>query len=145
MAGNAVVRHVTRENSPLPSDEVFSVAVDPLSGRVYFVTAEGLFSVAGDATRARPGTEALQVAPNPFRPADGEGGVVVTGLSAPRSSVRVMTVGGEVVYAAEVSGGSFRWDGRDGRTGRPAPSGVYLVAASGEDGSTLFGKVAVIR
>ena len=142
-AGDAVVRRVASETSPLPSDEVFSVAVDPVSGRVYFVTGEGLFSTAGDATRARPGSDGLVASPSPFRPAEG-GGVVVSGLSAPQSSVRVMTVGGDVVWAGDVAGGSFRWDGRD-RAGRPAPSGVYLVAASGEDGRTLVGKVALIR
>lgn len=143
--GNAVVRQVTSENSPLPSDEVLAVSVDPVSGRVYFVTSEGLFSLAGDATAPQPGAEALRVAPNPLRPEAGGAGAVVSGLSASRSSVRVMTVGGDVVYAAEVTGGSFRWDGTDQRTGRPAPSGVYLVAAAGDDGSTLYGKVAVVR
>ena len=142
-AGNAVVRRVTSQTSPLPSDEVFSVAVDAASGRVYFVTGEGLFSTVGDATRARPGSDALVASPSPFRPAE-DGGVVVSGLSAPESSVRVMTVGGDVVWAGTVAGGSFQWDGRD-RAGRPAPSGVYLVAASGEDGRTLVGKVALLR
>ena len=143
-AGNALVRTVTAETSPLPSDTVFKIAVDPESGRVYFVTSEGLFSVAGDATRQRRGASELATVPQPFRPASDSEGVVVSGLSAPTSQVRVMTVAGDVVYAADVRGGSFRWDGR-GPDGRPVASGVYLVAASGSDGSTLFGKVAVLR
>ena len=142
--GNALVRTITADTSPLPSDEVFSVAVDPVSGRVFFVTSEGLFSVTGDATRQQRGAEQLTAAPQPFRPAADAEGVVVTGLSAPNSQVRVMTVAGDVVYAGDVRGGSFRWNGR-ARDGRPVPSGVYLVAASGSDGSTLYGKVAVIR
>ena len=142
--GNALVRTITAETSPLPSDEVFSVAVDPVSGRVFFVTSEGLFSVTGDATRPLRGAERLTAAPQPFRPAADAEGVVVTGLSAPTSQVRVMTVAGDVVYAGDVRGGSFRWNGR-AQDGRPVPSGVYLVAASGSDGTTLFGKVAVVR
>ena len=142
--GNALVRTITADTSPLPSDEVFSIAVDPVSGRVFFVTSEGLFSVAGDATRQRRGAEELTAAPQPFRPASDPEGVVVAGLSAPSSQVRVMTVAGDVVYAADVRGGSFRWNGR-GQDGRPVPSGVYLVAASGSDGSTVYGKVAVVR
>ncbi len=143
--GNAVVRTVTAENSPLPSDAVFTVAVDPGSGRVFFVTSEGLFSVTGDATRARAGAGgALTTSPSPYRPAAHAEGVVVDGLSSPTSQVRVLTVSGELVYQAEVRGGSFRWNGRDER-GRPVPSGVYVVAAAGSDGSTRFGKVAVIR
>ena len=143
-AGDAVVRTVTAANSPLPSDAVFSVAVDPRSGRVYFVTAEGLFSTTGDATRVRTGDGELVVAPSPYRPAVDAEGVVVGGLGAPTSQVRVLTVAGDVVYRADVRGGSFRWNGRD-ESGRPVPSGVYLVAAAGSDGSTRFGKVAVVR
>jgi flagellar hook assembly protein FlgD len=70
--------------------------------------------------------------------------VVVSGLATAVSQVRVLTAAGDVVYAAEVRGGSFRWDGRD-RDGQPVPSGVYLVAASGSDGAMRTGKVAVIR
>lgn len=143
-AGTGVVRQITSGNSPLPGDDVVAVTVDPSSGRVYLATAEGLFSVAGDATTRQPNSEALRVSPSPFRPTEAEA-VLVSGLSAPRSSVRVLTVSGEVVHEAEVTGGSFRWDVRDDRTGRPAPSGVYIVAAAGDDGSTLFGKVAVLR
>ncbi|WP_420454465.1 hypothetical protein [Rubrivirga sp.] len=68
----------------------------------------------------------------------------MSGLPTGLSQVRVLTVAGDVVFASEVRGGSFRWNGRD-REGRPVPSGVYLVAAAGSDGSTAFGKVALIR
>lgn len=144
-AGDGVVRQFTSANSPLPGDEIGSVAVDPVSGRVFFTTSGGLFSVSGDATRPNVRSEELVVSPSPYRPASGGDGVVVTGLASRTSAVRVMTVSGEVVYAADVAGGSFRWDGRDERTGQPAASGVYLVVAAGADGETLYGKVAVIR
>ena len=63
------------------------------------------------------------------------------------SRVRVLTVDGRVVFESDaVFGGSFRWDGRDARTGERVPSGVYLVAASGTNGeSTIYGKLAVIH
>jgi sugar lactone lactonase YvrE len=143
-AGTGVVRTITSETSPLPSDGVLAVSVDRESGRVYFVTDEGLFSAPGDATRPRVGSETLTTAPSPYRPASDPSGVVVSGLATAVSQVRVMTVAGDVVYAAEVRGGSFRWDGRD-ESGAPVPSGVYLVAAAGSDGSTTYGKVALIR
>ncbi len=142
--GDAVVRTITAENSPLPSDKVLAVSVDPGTGRVYFVTEEGLFSAPGDATRPRGGSDELVTSPSPYRPAMGNEGVVVSGLGSAQSQVRVMTAAGDVVYAADVQGGSFRWNGRD-QSGLPVPSGVYLVAAAGADGVTRFGKVAVIR
>ena len=142
--GTGIVRTITSDTSPLPSDGVLAVSVDPASGRVYFVTDEGLFSAPGDATRARAGAETLTTVPSPYRPSSDVSGVVVSGLATAVSQVRVMTVAGDVVYAAEVRGGSFRWDGRD-ESGVAVPSGVYLVAAAGSDGSTTYGKVALIR
>ena len=144
-AGDNVVREVRSSNTPLPSDDVLEIAVDPTSGRVFLTTTEGLFSFAGDATRPDFRSESLVMTPNPFRPGATAGGVLVTGLAADRSEVRVMTVAGDVVWAGEVLGGAFRWDGRDQRTREPVPSGVYLVAAAGEDGGTVYGKMAVIR
>ena len=143
-AGNDLVREVTTETSPLPSDDVLSVAVDPQSGRVFMTTSEGLFSVDGDATRPNRASEGLTMSVNPFRPAQ-SGGVLVSGLAGTSSDVRVMTAAGDVVWAGEVLGGAFQWDGHDQRTGRPVPSGVYVVAAAAEDGATVYGKVAVVN
>jgi len=143
-AGDGLVRTVTADTSPLPSDLISRIAVDPTTGRVFFVTDGGLFSAPGDATRPTAGADGLTASPSPFRPAQDASGVVVRGLSASVSDVRVVTVAGDVVFAAEIRGGSFRWDGRD-RSGRPVPSGVYLVSAAGSDGSRRVGKVAVIR
>ena len=144
-AGNGLAREITSDTSPLPSDDVLSIAVDPTTGRVFMTTTEGLFSLAGDATRPNLASEGLSMSVNPFRPAQTAGGVLVTGLAGATSEVRVMTVAGDVVWAGEVLGGAFRWDGRDQQTGRMVPSGVYLVAAAAEDGKTVYGKVAVIN
>ena len=143
--GDAVVETYTADNSPLPSDDIQSVTVDAETGAVYVTTVEGLYAIRGDATAPRPSSEALRVSPSPFRPARGDRGLLVSGLAAARSDVRVLTVSGEVVHAASVAGGSFRWNGLDDRTGRPVPSGVYIVAAASEGGETLYGKIAVIR
>ena len=144
-AGDAVVETYTSANSPLPSDNIQSVTVDAVTGTVYATTVEGLYAIPGDATAPRASSEELRVAPNPFRPARGDRGLLVSGLAASRSDVRILTVSGEVVHAASVAGGSFRWNGVDDRTGRPVPSGVYIVAAASESGETLYGKIAVVR
>lgn len=136
---------LTAENSPLPSNDVSSIEVDERSGRVYLVTGGGLYSFAGDAKGPVETAEDLQVAPNPYRPGEHSDGVLVSGLVA-RTNVRILTLSGEAVHSREVSGGSFRWDGRDDRTGEFVTSGVYIVAAAGENGEgTAYGKIAVIR
>ena len=144
-AGDAVIATYTSLNSPLPSDNVFTVTVDPADGTVYLTTESGLYAFAGDATAPSVSSEALRVSPNPFRPDRGDRGLLISGLAAAQSDVRILTVSGEVVHAATASGGSLRWDGVDDRTGRPVPSGVYLVAAAADGADTLYGKIAVVR
>ena len=144
--GDEVSLRLEAADTPLPTDDLVSLAIDRRSGEVYFATASGLYSYAGDATAANLASESLRIAPNPFRPAQ-HADLRIAGLNAPTSRVRVLTVDGRVVYeSASAFGGSFRWDGRDARTGERVPSGVYLVAASGADGeSTIYGKLAVIH
>ena len=144
--GDEVSLRLEAASTPLPTDDLVSVAVDSRSGEVYFATASGMYSYAGDATSATLASESLQLAPNPFRPSQ-HADIRISGLNAPASRVRVLTVDGRVVYeSAATFGGSFRWDGRDARTGERVPSGVYLVAASGANGEqTIYGRLAVIH
>ncbi len=144
-SGFTVARQLSAATSPLPSDNVFRIAVRASDGRVFLTTAEGLFSVAGDATAPRPTSEALTASPSPFRPAESPLGVLVSGLASARSTVRVLTLAGELVHEASAAGGSFRWDGRDDRSGDLVSSGVYLVTAVDDEGQAVVGKVAVIR
>lgn len=144
-SGYVVARELNVATSPLPSDEVFRISVRPGDGRVFLTTAEGLFSVEGDATQATPTSEVLLMSPSPFRPSQSPGGILVSGLASARSTVRVLTLSGELVHESSVAGGSFRWDGRDARSGAVVASGVYFITAVGEDGKAIVGKVAVIR
>ena len=144
--GDEILANFTSENSPLPTDLVTAVEVDEESGAVHFATSGGLYSYEGDAIAAVPTAEELFVYPNPVR---GEGGalpeIAIEGL-VDDADVRVLTVDGQVVASFRTRGGSVRWDGRDQRTGSFVPSGVYIVAAAGQDGEgTAYGKVAVIR
>ena len=143
--GYVVLRTLDAATSPLPTDVVNRIAVRPGDGRVFLATEGGLFSVGGDATAAVASSTALRASPSPFRPDETSGGVVVSGLASARSTVRVLTLTGERVYQADVGGGSFRWDGRDDRTGEVVSSGVYIVTAVDEDGTSVVGKIAVIR
>ena len=143
--GYVLARTLDAATSPLPTDVVNRIAVRPGDGRVFLATERGLFSVGGDATAAVAASTELRASPSPFRPADTPGGVVVSGLASARSTVRVLTLAGERVYQADVAGGSFRWDGRDDRTGEVVSSGVYLVTAVDEVGASVVGKIAVIR
>lgn len=143
-SGYELVRHFTSANSPLLSDIVVSVAVDAVSGQVYFATDRGLVAWAGDAVAPSESVRELDVYPNPFEPGKNADRVVISGL-VEETDVRVMTPAGVVVASMRARGGMVTWDGRD-LSGSPAPSGMYLVAAVGTDGEgTAYGRIALLR
>ena len=118
-----------RGNSPLLDDVVKSIAIDPVSGTVYFGTELGIISYRGDATSAASRIQfdaELEVFPNPVEPGY-QGPVAVRGL-AQNARVRITDVSGKLVYEGSAAGGQFVWDGAD-YNGRRVTSGVYLVFA----------------
>jgi ligand-binding sensor domain-containing protein len=142
--GNEVLAHFTPENSPLPAATIVDVAIDGISGTVYFATSAGVVAYRGDSVAPATRAGDLRVYPSPFRPSD-HPNVRVEGLVA-ATRIRILTTDGQVVAAFDARGGSATWDGRDQRTGQLVPSGVYVVAASGVDGQgTGYGKIVVIR
>lgn len=143
--GYEIIEHFTTENSPLFSNEVISVAVDPQSGEVYFATDRGLISFRGDAIAPVAEAQDLLVYPNPVRVQDGATPTIFIEGLVDATDVRILTATGDVVAQIDARGGRVRWDGRDGQQNL-VPSGVYLVVAVGENGGgTAYGKVAVIR
>ena len=66
--GQQTLLRFTSENSPLPSDNVQDIAIDPFTGEVYFATINGLVSYKGTSTAPRDTLEDVFVFPNPVRP-----------------------------------------------------------------------------
>ena len=143
--GYEIVQTFTLDNSPLISNVIMYIAVDGRSGRVYFVTDQGLVSYQGEAITASDEVKTLFVYPNPARFLDGaEPTIMIEGL-VDETELRILTSYGEVVNRISTRGGRVRWDGRD-LSGHVVPSGMYLVVAVGQNGEgTAYGKVAVIR
>lgn len=143
--GFEIARIVASENSPLFSDNIVSVVVEPRSGRVFFATDRGLISFEGDAISPVEKAGDLFVYPNPVDLAGGaEPAIFIEGL-VEATELRILAPHGALVARLSARGGRTRWDGRD-VNGRLVPSGVYLVVAVGENGEgTAYGKVAVIR
>ena len=143
--GYDIVERFTTDNSPLFSDTVVALTIDPVSGRVYLATDQGLMSYAGDAVASVEQVGEIKVYPNPvFMESDAPVSIFMEGL-VEATTLRVVTLDGNVVARLETRGGRARWDGRDAE-GRLVPSGMYLVIAVGDGGEgTAYGKLAVIR
>lgn len=127
------IYHFTQANSPLPSDNIERIYIDPDLGDVYFCTDMGLVSFRGTATDGYAELEdPLFIYPNPV-PSGYNGMIAVRGL-VDNSDVRITDISGQLVYRTKALGGQAVWNGKD-YTGRKVQSGVYLVFVVNKDGS----------
>jgi sugar lactone lactonase YvrE len=127
--GDKVISHFTEDNSPLPSSDVKSIAVDGKTGEVYFATAKGISSFRGTATEAAETKNEVLVFPNPVPPSY-NGTIGIRGLPD-NCVVKITETSGRLVYQTRSFGGQAIWNGKDYR-GNQASSGVYMVIAEDE-------------
>jgi ligand-binding sensor domain-containing protein len=141
--GTKQVYHFTAEDSPLLSDRVTSIAINPVTGEVYFGTDKGVISYKGTATEGGDTFSNVYAYPNPVK--DGyDGYIAVKGLIS-NAQVRITDVSGRLVYTTKAEGGQAVWDGRT-MDGKKVHTGVYLVFASNESGSEkIVTKILVVN
>lgn len=139
------LHHFTTEDSPLLSDNIESLAINPTTGEVFFGTDKGLCSYMSDATTAidEMKKDDVYAFPNPV-PSDYQGLITVRGLSMD-ADVKILTISGRVVAQGRSNGGTFTWNGRDQSNKRVA-SGVYMIATATNDGKKgVVTKIAIVR
>ena len=139
------VHHFTFENSPLLSNVVESIAINPTTGEVYFGTDRGLCSYMSDATESATAMvkDNVFAFPNPV-PSSYNGLITVRGLTFD-ADVKILTVDGRLVYQGRSNGGTFTWNGCD-RSGRRVASGVYMIATATSEGKTgVVAKIAMVH
>lgn len=120
----------TSENSPLPSNNISSLAMDEATGELFISTERGMVSYRGTATSGNEDFENLYVYPNPVRE-NYTGDIIVKGLMQD-SQVRITDIAGNLVYACTSLGGQAVWNGKN-FNGRKVNTGVYLVFCSNKD------------
>lgn len=125
-----IIYHFTEDSTPLLSNDVRKIAIDPRTGEVFFETARGLCSFRSTATQGGTSNGQVLVFPNPVPPAF-TGTIAIRGL-VDDAIVKIVQLDGRLVYQTRALGGQAVWDGRDYK-GRRVVTGVYLVLASSED------------
>ena len=141
--GREQIHHFTRQNSPLPSDGITSIAIDGVSGEVFIGTENGIISYRSDATEGAFENACATVYPNPVRESHA-GPVAITGLVRD-SEVRITDIAGNLVYRTNSLGGQAVWPGTD-MGGERVATGVYLVMVADRFGSTACNtKLLVVR
>lgn len=139
------IHHFTVDNSPLLSNDVKSIAINPKSGRVYIGTEDGLCSFMSDATASEssPDDDNIYAFPNPVTP-QYKGLITIHGLTF-NASVKIVSSSGKLITEGRSNGGTFTWNGCDS-DGRPVASGVYMAVSATEDGSKgSVCKIAIVR
>lgn len=141
--GDELIHHFTTQNSPLPSDVIADIAIQPVTGEVFIATDKGIISYRGTATGGNEQHTEVTVFPNPVRPGF-EGVLSISGLVM-NAIVKITDVSGRLVYETRSQGGTATWGLRD-YTGRRAATGIYLIYSADESGQETFvTKFAVVR
>jgi len=141
--GQETIQHFTVSNSPLLSNDILSIAINPVSGEVFFGTGQGLVSYQSDAADAGSTFGDVYAYPNPVR--QGYTGVItITGL-VENTQVKITDLNGNLVCETISNGSIATWDGKD-KHGRKVSTGVYLAICANSDGTqSTITKIMVIN
>ena len=141
--GQRIEHEFSTNNSPIPDNNIRSIAINYNNGEVYVGTNNGTVSYLSESTNWDIEMEDIFVFPNPVKP-DHDGPIVVDGLDY-ESVVHVTNAAGRVIAIVESMGGRAIWDGNLD-DGTPAPYGVYLIFAVDSDGNVDANtKLAITR
>ncbi len=131
--GTEQVYHFTEDNSPLFSNNITDLAINQLTGEVFFGTSKGMIAFKGTATEPSDNfDDNVHAFPNPVK-SDYNGEIGIDGLMN-NSVVKITNVSGSIIYETRSEGGRAVWNGKD-LSGKRAKSGVYLVFVSDEVGN----------
>ena len=143
--GTSLLATLNTTNSPLPSDQITSIAIDENSGTVYIGTDRGLTSFITTSVKPKEAFEELFVYPNPLLLNKNDNLVTIDGLIRD-TDIKILTISGKLVKEFSSPGGRIAiWDGTDD-FGELVASGVYFIIAFDKEGNSVAtSKIAVLR
>jgi len=144
--GIRVLDSYDSKNSPLPSNDITSIAIDPATGIVYIGTNFGMASLTTEAMEPSDSFTELFVYPNPFIIGETSANQLTIDGLIKDSELKIISLTGQLVTSFEAAGGRVAfWDGRD-MNNKYVASGIYFIVAYDEEASNVTtSKVAVIR
>lgn len=143
--GQETIHHFTKANSPLLSDRIHSIAINPDDGRVMFGTDAGLCSYTEDVVEPENdlSEDKLIVFPNPVTP-NTNATVTIQGLTD-GAEVKILSSSGQVIWGTKSIGGRVLWNCCN-EQGKRVSSGVYHVVCNTHDaGKTIVNRIVVLR
>lgn len=120
----------TESNSPLLSNDVKQIAIDAVTGEVFFATTRGICSFRSTATETSETNNNVLVFPNPVPPGY-SGAIAIRGITN-NAIVKITELNGRLVYQTRALGGQAVWNGKNYK-GQAIATGVYLVLVSDDN------------
>ncbi len=133
--GTTLLKNYNERNSQLFSDSIASVAVDNITGEVWFGTSKGVLSVRELATSGKETFNNVYSFPNPVME-DYTGNVTITGLVTD-TQIKITDISGNLVFETMSEGGQATWD-LSTYNGRRVSTGVYLIFCANNEGSKSY-------
>ncbi len=121
------------KNSPLPSNEIKSIVIDPITGNVYIATLTGIVMFKSTAIGGVAIEDDLKIFPNPITK-EFKNLIAISGVIED-AEVFITDAAGQLIYKTKALGGQAVWNGLTYTGDRPQ-TGVYYVYANKSDGST---------
>lgn len=142
-SGTEELLKFNEDNSPLFSNQINAMNINPVTGELFIATASGLMGYRTDATEGQEDYSDLKVFPNPVRETY-TGVITITGLME-NAFCKITDASGMMIWQGYANGGTLAWDGKDFYGNRPA-TGVYFLMASDETGKKkATAKILIIK
>lgn len=151
--GKTTMHTFNTNNSPLPSNTILKIAIDKVSGKVYFATSKGIVAFNSDVATYGDTLTEVYAYPNPstknneFITIDGR-----NGAHLPKgTNIKILDTAGNLVHETNVKegqellGGKVIWD-KTNLAGTKVASGIYIVLLiDNEKQQTAITKIAIIN
>ena len=126
--GTKTIHYFNETNSPLLSNVIRCININPDNGDVFIGTEKGICSYRAEATLTTENTEEPYVYPNPVTK-DYSGLIAMKGIPN-NCNVKIVDASGNLVYETTAVGGQATWDGLL-INGQRAATGVYFALCQG--------------
>lgn len=137
-----LVKIINTSNSPLKTNNIYSICGNFENGTIYFGSDNGLYSVKTNIIEPKDKYDILCY-PQPFKLNKDEY-LSIDGLAS-NTELKIITVNGEFVRSLQTTSRKTYWDGRDANN-KKVSSGVYFVIGTSETtNSTGVQKIIVIN
>ena len=141
--GLSIIEHFTKDNSPLPSDTIEQMIIEPNNGEVFFKTNQEWVSYRSTATKAANHQESIFIFPNPVPP--DFSGLISFKKLVDHAPIKITDINGKLIYQTRALGGQAVWNGKT-YEGSPVATGIYLVFVRDDEGNEkAVGKIMITK